>query len=94
MKRKKIQLTLGLAHCHQRKHHLCELDHIPVEKIIKKIFYFNTPQCVRKDIKKNNLCLALFTPEDGSVDTPKVAISLTNSPLRLKKPVFLVLIIN
>lgn len=27
-----LYLTLGLVHYHQKKHHLYELDHTPVEK--------------------------------------------------------------
>lgn len=29
---KQMLLTLGLVHYHQKKHHLYELDHTPVEK--------------------------------------------------------------
>ena len=30
--RQMLYLTLGLVHYHQKKHHLCELDRIPVGK--------------------------------------------------------------
>lgn len=41
-----LYLTLGLVHYHQKKHHLCELDHIPVEKKNHQMINYFKGECV------------------------------------------------